>query len=63
MTDDWVESYHARNGFSRDRMDVARAKACDAELRAAIEPYCPNQLVEQQITARILCGTPIVDAQ
>jgi SAM-dependent methyltransferase len=57
--DDWVESYHARIGFSRDRMDAEQARACDAELRAAIEPYCPAGRVVQQIGARILWGTPL----
>jgi trans-aconitate methyltransferase len=61
--DDWVESYHARNGFSRDRMDVEQARACDAQLRAAIAPYCPAELVEQQISGRILWGKPLVQAQ
>jgi SAM-dependent methyltransferase len=57
--DGWVESFHARNGLSRDRMDAAAARACDAELRAAIAPYCPEQNVQQQIAARILWGTPV----
>jgi trans-aconitate methyltransferase len=56
--DTWVESFHARNGFSRDRMDAGAANACDAELRAAIRPYCPDGMVEQSIAARILWGVP-----
>jgi SAM-dependent methyltransferase len=56
--DAWVESFHARNGFSRDQMDVATAGACDAELRAAIAPYCPDGIVEQYSGARILWGVP-----
>jgi SAM-dependent methyltransferase len=56
---EWVESIHASNGFSRDRMDIESASACDSELRAAIAPYAPTKLVEQQIGARILWGTPI----
>jgi len=55
--DDWVESFHARNGFSRDRMDADAANTCDTELRMAIGPYCPDGVVEQSITARILWGT------
>ena len=57
--DDWVESFHARNGFSRDRMDADAAHACDAALRAAIGPYCPDGVVEQSLAARILWGTPL----
>lgn len=56
--DDWIESFHARNGFSRDRMDADVAMACDAKLRAAIMPFCPTGVVEQQITARIVWGSP-----
>jgi SAM-dependent methyltransferase len=61
--DAWVESFHARNGFSRDRMDRRAATACDAELRAAIKPFCPDGMVEQQLTARILWGTPLSGVQ
>lgn len=56
--DSWVESFHARNGFSRDRMDPQQASDCDARLRAAILPYCPEGIVERYITARILWGIP-----
>lgn len=59
----WVESFHARNGFSRDRMPVASASACDAALRSAMSPYCPDGLVTQKIGARILWGVPRSDTQ
>jgi hypothetical protein len=55
----WVESFHARNGFSRDRMDADAAGACDAALRAAIAPYCPDGVVRQSVAARILWGVPL----
>ncbi len=61
--DEYIESFHARNGFSRDRMDSQQATACDTALRAAIEPYCSDQLVEQHIRARILWGTPLSGRQ
>jgi trans-aconitate methyltransferase len=57
--DAWVESFHARNGFSRDRMVPQAAQACDAALRATILPYCPNGTIEHYITARILWGAPL----
>jgi hypothetical protein len=56
--DAWVESFHTRNGFSRDRLDAGAASACDAALRATIRPYCPEGIVEQSIIARILWGVP-----
>jgi SAM-dependent methyltransferase len=61
--DAWVESFHARNGFSRDRMEASAASACDAELRATIRPYSPDGIVEQSITAQILWGVPRAGAQ
>jgi hypothetical protein len=56
--DAWVEAFHARNGFSRERMEAGAASACDAELRAAIRPYCHDGIVKQSITAQILWGVP-----
>jgi SAM-dependent methyltransferase len=56
--DAWAESFHTRNGFSRDRMDAGAASACDAKLRATIRPYCPDGIVEQSLTAQILWGVP-----
>jgi SAM-dependent methyltransferase len=58
--DAWLEAFHARNGFSRDRMDTHAAEACDAALRAAVLPYCPDGIVEQHIAARILWGAPLI---
>jgi SAM-dependent methyltransferase len=56
----WIESFHARNGFSRDRMPPATAAACDESLRQVITPFCPDGVVEQQIMTRIFWGTPQV---
>ena len=36
--DDYVESFHARNGFSRQRMDPREAAAFDAAVREAVGP-------------------------
>jgi SAM-dependent methyltransferase len=54
---DWVASFHARNGFSRDRMDPVAAAACDECLEQVITPYCSEGVVEQYIFATILWGT------
>lgn len=56
---EWVESVHARNGFSRDRMDLQMAAACDEELRAVVQPYCPDGIVEFQVAAQIVWGVPL----
>jgi trans-aconitate methyltransferase len=56
---EWVESVHARNGFSRDRMDAQTARACDAELTQIMLQHFPTGVMEQQIGARVLWGKPI----
>ena len=58
---DWVESFHARNGFSRDRMKPAAAAKCDRKLAEIITRHCPSGLVEQQIAGRVIWGRPTVD--
>ncbi|MGE5463128.1 MAG: class I SAM-dependent methyltransferase [Syntrophothermus sp.] len=57
--DSYIQSFHARNGFSLDRMDPLAAAQFDRGLRAEVEPFCPNGLVEQKIRALILWGRPL----
>lgn len=57
--DAYIQSFHARNGFSLDRMDPQAAAQFDRKLRAVVEPSCPHGLVEQQISARIFWGRPL----
>jgi hypothetical protein len=56
---DWIEALHARNGFSRDRMDPATAAACDRELASVLLRHCPTGVVEQWIGARVIWGKPM----
>jgi hypothetical protein len=58
--DEWIESVHATNGFSRDRMGDALSAQVDQHLRAAIEPHCPTGDVVQWIGARVIFGKPIL---
>lgn len=55
---DYIRSYHARNGFSLDRMDPQAAAQFDAALRAAVAPFCPDGWVTLQISAGIWWGQP-----
>jgi SAM-dependent methyltransferase len=55
--DAYIESFHGRAPFSRERMTRAAADAFDAEVRALVAPFCP-QTVELQIVTRIVWGTP-----
>ena len=56
--DGLVESLHARNGFSRDRMDPEAARECDRLMRQVIRRHCPEGFVERRIAARIIWGRP-----
>jgi SAM-dependent methyltransferase len=55
--DDYVESFHGRAPFSRERMTPEAAAAFDAEVRALVAQFCP-QAVELQVVTRIVWGTP-----
>jgi hypothetical protein len=55
---EWVESFHARNGFSRDRMDPHAAAECDRKLAEIVARYCESGIVEQRVIGRVIWGTP-----
>lgn len=57
--DSYIQSFHARNGFSLNRMEPLAAAQFDRELRNVIEPFCPHGFVEQHISAHILWGRPL----
>lgn len=57
--DGWVEAIHARNGFSRDRMDPTAAAEFDQLVRTIVLRHYPDGEVPQQIQARILFGKPL----
>jgi SAM-dependent methyltransferase len=56
--DDYIESFHARNGFSRERMSQEMADAFDNELRRLLVGFCPDGNVTMQVTARVVWGRP-----
>jgi hypothetical protein len=55
--DAYVESFHARSGFSRDRMDPAASAEFDRAVRSIVAPY--GDPVELQITATVAWGRPM----
>lgn len=57
-TAELVESLHARNGFSRDRMPPAAARECDRRLLDVLSRHCPDGRVELTTTARVIWGRP-----
>ena len=54
----YVESFHARNGFSRDRMDPARAAAFDAGVTSLVRAACPHDRVELAVAGVVVWGRP-----
>jgi SAM-dependent methyltransferase len=55
---DYVESIHARNGFSRDRMEPQAAAECDRLLGDVVRRHCPDGSVELLVSARVVWGRP-----
>jgi SAM-dependent methyltransferase len=58
--DDYVESFHSRNGFSRDRMSAAAADAFDRELRALVLAHISGDVVMAKVTSSVIWGKPLV---
>jgi SAM-dependent methyltransferase len=56
--DEYVQSFHARNGFSYDRMDAQLAREFDDKLRDLVRRHCPDGVVELQIRGRVIWGKP-----
>ena len=56
--DEYVESFHSMNGFSRERMSKEMAEAFDAAVKEMVLEYCPGEELELQITAEIVWGMP-----
>ena len=59
---DYVESFHARNGFSRDRMSPEPAAAFDAEAERLVRPFAQDGQIDLEITGLIVWGRPGSDA-
>ena len=57
--DDYIESIHSRNGFSRDRMTTASAGEFDRAVREHLERYATNGAVTLHISGSIVWGEPI----
>ncbi len=54
---DYVESFHSRSGFSRERMTPEDAAAFDDALRRAVAPYVVDGMLEIRTAARLVWGT------
>jgi hypothetical protein len=55
---DYVESFHSRNGFSRDRMPGDDAEVFDRELTSLVRAHTGTDDVQLQIVGTITWGLP-----
>ena len=56
--EDYVESFHTRNGFSRERMEPRRAAEFDETLRSIVLSQCSSGVVQGNICATVVWGLP-----
>ncbi len=54
--DDYVTSIHSQNGFSRQRMPAADARAFDAAVRAEVTPCARDGMLTVPVVARVVWG-------
>jgi len=57
--DDYVESFHSRNGFSRARMSAESAAEFDARLREAVRPHLRGGAIRARYSALVIWGRPL----
>ena len=58
--DDYVELLHARNGFSRQRMEAWRAAEFDDAIRDLVTPFAHDDAVRVSMTSTVTWGHPLV---
>ena len=56
--DRYVEMFHARNGFSRQRMDAQSAAEFDTAVREIVSPFATNHVLNINVTTGITWGHP-----
>ena len=56
---DYVESFHTRNGFSRERMTRENAAAFDQALTELVLAHTPDAQIRGWVTAEVIWGTPV----
>jgi len=55
---DYVESFHTRNGFSRERMTPKAARAFDAALLDMMRPWSASGFVRGETRTSVVWGVP-----
>lgn len=57
--DEYIESFHARNGFSREAMGEDSADRFDNEIRKLLSKYCNEGNVELEVKGEVIWGKPL----
>lgn len=56
--EEYIESFHSKNGLSRERMGQEMAEAFDKQVREIIASSAKDGMLEFQVTARVIWGIP-----
>jgi hypothetical protein len=56
--EDYVESWHSRNGFSRERMSMSRASEFDTQVRESVRPYAQGGGLRYEVHVEVAWGVP-----
>ena len=56
--DDYIESFHSRNGFSRERMKPEMATAFDSEAKKILLKKYPDGILSLHVVANVTWGRP-----
>lgn len=57
--EDYIESFHGRASFSRERMTLENADAFDGALLELVRPFAVNGKIELSVSAEIIWGKPL----
>jgi ubiquinone/menaquinone biosynthesis C-methylase UbiE len=55
----YIESFHARNGFSHESMGEDSANKFDDEVRNLLLKYCSEEDIELQVIGEVVWGKPL----
>lgn len=56
--DEYIESIHSRNGFSRERMTSSASKEFDYQIRELVTPYADGEMLNLETIASVTWGYP-----
>jgi hypothetical protein len=56
--EDYIESFHSRNGFSRARMNAQAARDFDEGVSSAVQPHLENDMVPLVTRCELVWGRP-----